>query len=195
MKISISFNEQSIKEAQKKVKKYQKNLELATQDFVRNVCLWIVERANFYLDRHDIGSLVKEDIKSSWRVFPTETGVKLVNEASKSHFVEFGVGIVAENDPHPNAFEAGYEYNVESKSKLYDGMWYFWVNSNELDLPLYALDDPKGFDDHRGKRGKRMVVGTRGTTGAMFAYNALVDLKSGNVLQRLWQEAKERFLE
>lgn len=198
MRIKFNLNAQSIKDAQKRVKKYQKGVEQAVSYFIKNVCLWIMERSDYYLDKHDIGSLVKEDIKSGWKIVPTATGVKLINDASKSHFVEFGVGIVGEQQPHPHSSEAGYEYNVETGSKSVDGAWTFFVDSERLDLPVNALLAHNWYRGKRGKNGEggqRLLVMTKGTKGAMFAYNALVDLKSGNVLKSLWDDAKERFLE
>ena len=114
--------------------------------------------------------------------------------------VEFGVGVVGEGNPHPNASQEGYKYNVESEHKSADGTWYFWTNSNELDLPLSAIQDFRGFDDFRGvkkEKGKRIVVGTRGSKGLMYAYNAIVDANidlqnpNGDFATE-WRKIKER---
>ena len=78
-------------------------------------------------------------------------------------------------------------------------MWYFWTNSNELDIPLKAVEDIRGFLDYRGESGKRIVVGTRGSEGVMYAYQAIVDAKQelrnpNGDLARIWKEIKARYI-
>ena len=106
----------------------------------------------------------------------------------------------------------GYKYNkprtyTDNSGRLIstkdeNGMWYFWTNSNELDIPLSAVEDIRGFDDFRGRKkekGKRIVVGTRGAKGVMYAYNAIVDAQidlqnpNGDFATE-WRRIKERYM-
>ncbi len=202
--IVVRMNKKSVDEAVFKLKVLRKFYPKMQYEFMQFVCEWIIERANFYIEMADLGSLVKSDIQNSWDydIFP-DYSAKITNNAQKAVFVEFGVGIVGQGQPHPNANKEGYEYNKidenSPKTKIEDGTWYFWTNSNELDLPLSALTDIRGHDDYRGERGKRLVVGTQGAKGVMYAYNAIVDAKTdlanpNGVLATEWNKILERYI-
>ena len=200
MKIEIALNKQSIKNAIKKLNAIKKTVPAMQQEFLVEVAHWITDRANDYITNSDLGSLVKDQIRGGWSYEPTANGVKIVNRAEKAVYVEFGVGIVGQSQAHPNANVEGYEYNMDSPSKTEDGTWYFWTNSNELDLPLNSLTDIRGFDDFRGKQGKRLVVGTRGAKGVWYAYNAIVDAQmelakaNGGEIGKMWEDIKARYI-
>ena len=132
-KITIGLNKKDIENAKKYLQNLKKQIPKMQQEFLMEVAKWIVKQADGYIDRSDIGSLVKEQIKDGWEYEPTESGVKIVNRTQKAVFVEFGVGIVGQSQSHPNATAEGYEYNQDSPYKSADGTWYFWTNSNELD--------------------------------------------------------------
>lgn len=204
MKINVELSPKSIQEAIKKLKQVEKLYTKGTliKDFLEDVCMWVIERANMYLNNSDIGELVKIDIRNGWEFEITTNGAKIINRTDKAVFVEFGVGIVGQGNPHPNANAEGYEYNVSTEYKDSSGMWYFWTNSNELDLPRSAITDIRGYDDFRGKggeQGKRIIVGTMGAYGVMYAYNAIVDaqnqLKDPNSeLSQKWRKLLERYI-
>lgn len=200
MKLEIALNKQSIKNAIKQLNAIKKTVPKMQQEFLVEVAHWITDRANDYITNSDLGSLVKDQIRSGWSYEPIANGVKVVNRAEKAVYVEFGVGVVGQSQAHPNATAEGYEYNMDSPSKTEDGTWYFWANSNELDLPLNSLTDIRGFDDFRGKQGKRLVVGTRGAKGVWYAYNAIVDAQmelakpNGGAIGKLWNDVKKRYI-
>lgn len=189
-KINIQLNKASIEQAINHLKFLRKQIPKMMDEFLEFACRWLIKRANFYIESADLGNLVKLKLQQGWSYNISGGVAKLSNTAvvvKKRRYadeddtvplavlVEFGVGIVGQGNAHPNATKAGYEYNIDTDHKKENGMWYFWTNSNELDIPLSAVEDFKGFDDHRGAQGKRMVVGTRGAQGVMYAYNALVD--------------------
>ena len=198
---TYSLNPASSKAALDQVLVYRKYFRKMMDELLEYVCEWIINRANDYIEMSGIGSLVKLDIRNAWSYAVINGNAVIENNADKAVFVEFGVGIVGENNPHPQSAEQSYQYNVPSESKLYDGSWYFWTNSNELDLPLSAVFDRRGFDDFRGRKrekGKRMVVGTQGAKGTMYAYNAIVDAqvelqKKNGDFAIAWQKIKERY--
>jgi hypothetical protein len=209
MKIEIGLNKQSIKNAIKQLNAIKKTVPKMQQEFLIEVAHWITERANEYIKNSDLGSLVKDKIRSSWSYEPTANGVKIVNNAQKevanfgtvplAVLVEFGVGIVGQSQSHPNASAEGYEYNVDSGHKYADGSWQFWLNSDERDLPMNAFTDFGTYDDHR-KGGKRMVVTTRGAKGVWYAYNAIVDAQmelakaNGGEIGKMWEDIKARYI-
>lgn len=203
-KINIELSEQSIQEAIKKLKKVEATYKSgkATSEFFEYVCRWVIERANTYLERSDIGTLVKARIQSGWSYQIFNNQAKIINNAEKAVFVEFGVGIVGQENKHPNATESGYEYNMESPSKSTDGAWSFFTNTNDLDLPNEALLAHNWYYGDRGKNGsggKRLFVMTKGAEGVMYAYNAIVDARRelnnpNGVFAKKWKEILERYL-
>jgi hypothetical protein len=209
MKIEVGLNKQSIKNAIKQLNAIKKTVPTMQQEFLVEVAHWLTDRANDYITNSDLGSLVKDQIRSSWSYEPTANGVKIVNNAQKqvtnfgtvplAVLVEFGVGVVGQSQSHPNATAEGYEYNVDSGRKSADGSWQFWLNSDERDLPMSAFTDFGTYDDHR-KGGKRMVVTTRGAKGVWYAYNAIVDAQmelakpNGGEIGKLWNDAKKRYI-
>ena len=209
MKLEIALNKQSIKNAIKQLNAIKKTVPKMQQEFLVEVAHWITDRANDYITKSDLGSLVKDQIRSSWSYEPTANGVKIVNNAQKqvtnfgtvplAVLVEFGVGVVGQSQAHPNASAEGYEYNVDSGHKSADGSWQFWLNSDERDLPMNAFTDFGTYDDHR-KGGKRMVVTTRGAKGVWYAYNAIVDAQmelakpNGGEIGKKWEDIKARYI-
>lgn len=199
-KITIELNTKSIKDARKYLLNLKKQIPKMQQEFLMAVAHWVTSRANNYINLSDIGSLVKDQIKGGWEYEQTPNGVKIINRTEKAVYVEFGVGVVGQSEAHPNASAEGYEYNMESPYKTADGTWYFWTNSNELDLPLSAMEDIRGYSDHRGDKGKRIIFGTRGAKGVWYAYNAIVDAQAelaksgGGKIGKLWEDIKARYI-
>ncbi|MBP3573863.1 MAG: hypothetical protein J6J71_04575 [Prevotella sp.] len=209
MKIKVALNPKSIKNAINRLNAVKKSLFNMTQEFVMEVAHWLTDRANYYITNSDLGSIVKDKIRSSWSYEPTANGVKIVNNSQKqltnfgtvplAVLVEFGVGVVGQSQAHPNATAEGYEYNVDSGHKSADGTWQFWLNSDERDLPMSAFEDFGTYDDHR-KGGKRMVVTTRGAKGVWYAYNAIVDAQmelakaNGGEIGKMWEDIKARYI-
>ena len=182
MKLQVELNPKSIEQVLSKLKKakYQSTKGTLIKEYLEYVCLWIINKANWYLELADLGELVKLEIRNGWEYDITIDGAKITNRTDKAVFVEFGVGIVGQQNPHPNAIVDGYEYNKPSMAKSSDGSWSFFANTNELDLPTNALLAHNWYYGSRGKQGeggKRLFVMTRGAEGVWYAYNAIVDAK------------------
>ena len=209
MKINVELNSNSIREAVKKLKAVKKIFPQMVAEFYLEVAHWITKRADFYIDNSDIGSAVKLQIKSSWVYEQTANGIKVLNTANTEKtvdgkkqivptaiLVEFGVGIVGNNQPHPNATEQGYEYNVENGKKEDDGSWHFFSDEADLDIPKSAID--WGVNG-KGER-NRMSIYTRGTKGVWYAYNAVVDANieiakpNGGEIGAIWRKIKTRYI-
>ena len=203
-KIQVRLNKQSVDNAIKELKAFEKNIKKAFDSFYLECYNYFVNRAKYYVELSDIGNLVKQKINSSWELQKSSNGVKFVNTANIQKnvagekqtvpiavLIEFGVGIVGQSNKHPLSSEVGYEYNIDTDYKDEDGSWTFWTNSKELDIPFSAVEDYKNMGD-RGKRGKRMVVTTRGTKGVWYAFNALEDLKLE--IPKIWERIKKQVL-
>ena len=117
MNINIALNKKSIEQAKKQLLYIKKILPQMTRDFLEEVAIWVIDRANYHLNNSDIGENVKIDIRNGWEYDFTDKGIKITNRTQKAVFVEFGVGIVGQGDPHPNSSTEGYEYNVDSPYK------------------------------------------------------------------------------
>lgn len=198
MKINFELTPKSIEEAIKKLQKakYQSTNGKAIKEYLEYICIWIINRANWYLDNADLGELVKLQIRNAWEYDVSSIGAKITNNATMTKriggeteivptavLVEFGVGIVGQQNKHPNSILAGYEYDLQSPAKFENGAWGFYTNEEELDLPQSALLSKNTFDtDHKrgrkGESGYRLYVSTRGTEGVMYLYNAIVDARN-----------------
>ena len=201
MTINIELNQKSIQEAKRKLLQVKKDVPLATKDFLEDVAMWLIDRANMHLDNSDIGKNVKIEIRNGWVYNFTANGIQITNSTDKAVFVEFGVGIVGQSDSHPQASAEGYEYNVESGRKSADGSWTFYADSNELDLPQSSLLAHNWYNGDRGKdKGQRLLVMTKGAKGVWYAYNAIADAKmelakaNGGEIGALWEKAKRKYI-
>lgn len=172
MKLTVGLNKKSIETAVKALETAKKQLDGEMLTDLLNGCAgWFISRANDYVMRSDIGFNVKSGITAEWDKKEEENGKKVVitNSHDKSVYVEFGVGLAGEKDPHESAEESGYEYNVFSLAKDNNDAWQFVTSEDELDLPQSALLSK--YED-----GSKILVRTIGATGVRYAYNALVDL-------------------
>ena len=196
MTIKIQLNQKSIQEAKNKLLQVKKALPLAMNDFLENVAIWLIDRANFHLNNSDIGENVKIEIRNGWVYNFTASGIKITNSTDKAVFVEFGVGIVGQSQEHPQASSEGYEYNVSSPAKQSDGSWHFFANEADLDIPKSAVNwGLNGQGDTN-----RMSIYTKGTKGVWYAYNAIQDAKmeltrpNGGEIGTLWDKAKRKYI-
>ena len=98
----------------------------------------------------------------------------LINEYQKAVYVEFGTGIVGEENPHKMASSAGYEYNVDSPYKDEQGRWTFYADLEELDLPIKGDDraDITYFNEPN-RNSTRMLIRTSGAPATMFVFTAV----------------------
>lgn len=189
MKIDVELNPKSIKEAVKTLIKQRKILaEQAIPEFMLRAAEWIKLRANEILNGSDIGVQVVQNITSSWHIDAlSKSHIVLYNMSWKSAYVEFGVGIVGQSAPHPNASQTNYEYNVDSPYKYSNGGWAFSVaDQSELDIPKDAIIE-QNYSSVYG-----LTIYTRGTQGVWYLFNALEDFKLREE-KRLWEEIKKKY--
>ena len=194
MIINVRLNTSSISKAIAKLETIKKNtLKTMTKDLLRECCEWIIKEANSQLDTSERGEQVIDDIKSSWHYVVQENGkAQIINSAEKAVYVEFGVGVVGESNPHPSADTAGYDYNRDSPAKDYGGSWHFFSNEAELDIPLDNVE--WGVNPTSGDPRRRLSVFTSGAEGDMFLYNAMMNLISSGQVHKIWNNIKEKYL-
>lgn len=197
MKLSVGLNTKSIKNTVKQLETAKKQLaEQMVDELLKACCERIKSLANDNVAMLDIGENVKSGIQGAWTVENTDNGYKLINTWHKSHgkfemaaaYVEFGSGLVGSEKPHPEADETGYQYNMPSSSKDEDGVWGFYTNLADLDLP-----DGNYLIERRFKQGGRVIVATQGTQATRFLYNAVMDFDKNNEAKKIWKEIKAKY--
>lgn len=211
-KITIELNTKSIKDARKYILNLKKKIPKMQQEFLMAVAKWIVKQADGYIDRADLGSDVKFDIKRNWHYEKTTNGVKIINNTNVERevrgqtetvplavLVEFGSGVVGQSQSHPNANREGYQYNVPSPSKYAgkyhdDDTWRFITYSREsIDLPQDS------YETWQMGSGALKII-TKGAKGVWYAYNAIVDAQTelskanGGEIGKLWEDIKARYI-
>jgi hypothetical protein len=203
MKIKVQLSVKSVKNAIQRLEKRKKLLqsEEVWKEFLFGCCEELIRLANANIENYDIGVNVKNDIINSWEYASSFNGNKIVlrNKSEKGVFVEFGVGIVGEQEPHPLAAQEGYEYNVPSNAKdraalqgFEYGTWIFYKNAKDLDLPSSALDDRIIFNEP-SRNSERMLIRTKGTPATMFLFKAVQQFKAQNLAKDIWQRAINKY--
>lgn len=188
MKIDVELNSKSIKNAIKSIKKQREILtDKAIPEFMERAAEWIAFEANRILNTADIGAKIKHNITTSWHIRTISPNrIVLYNMSWKAAFVEFGVGIVGQSNPHPNASQTDYEYNLDTPYKYSNGGWDFNVNDRtELDIPQDAI-----IEEYHGYNG--ITIYTRGTKGVWYLFNAVENFKMAEE-KRLWEEIKKKY--
>jgi hypothetical protein len=196
MKINVELNKASIKNAIKQLEYVKKVMPIINRNFLEDVAMWVIERANFHLNNSDIGENVKIDIRNGWEYDFTPTGIKITNRTQKATFVEFGVGVVGQSDPHPLSSIEGYEYNQDSpyKDRGGSGTWVFKSKLVDLDLPQNNVELA-----YNASQTDYAIV-TRGAKGVWYAFNAIVDANmelakaNGGEIGALWEKAKREYI-
>lgn len=184
--IKINFDLKSLKRAIKQVdeinRKFKKNI---CPTFIKKCLIWIKDRANTYLQNINMDGEIITDIQNSWSIEAISNNVmRLVNTSRKAVFVEFGVGVVGQQNSHPEANGQSYEYNKPSRFKHSDGRWYFNAQHKQ-----YAIDLNEGyFAIYQRENSGKIVAVTKGSPANLYLYNSAMDLLSTGTHQTLWAE-------
>ena len=184
MKIPVHLSKTSINGAKRKLNNIIKQLEeVMLNELLYECCQKVIQLANDRVDQTTIGSNVKAAIKSGWQPPEISKGVAVIrNTDDKAVYVEFGVGIVGEEDSHARATVVNYSYNIGSQIAS-DGSWVF-VQDNHQNIDIQA----EHIDNIDGGR----IITTHGSPAVMYAYNAIIDLKE-KYIQSIWQSIKEKY--
>ena len=198
-KINVELNQKSIQNAIKELTQIKNLFTKSTivQEFLEELCEWIIKRANWHLNQSSIGENVKIDIRNGWEYTVNRNSAQIINSTAQAVFVEFGVGIVGSYNSHPQADIEGYGYNVitanSQPSKKSKGVWIFKTNDiDNIDMRSnrYSTQTTKSGD---------IKVITKGSTPVMYAYNAIVDAKMelqnpNSELSQKWNKLIKRYI-
>lgn len=190
MKLTIDLDSKSVQNAITELYRARNKVWKALDELLALSCERLILLANQNLEWVEIGDMVKEKIKASWSYTVLNGVATLTNEYQKAVYVEFGTGVVGEQNPHENAKEAGYDYNVDSPYKDEQGRWTFYTDYEDLDIPMDALSDITVF---RKDNASRMQIRTSGAPATMFVFNAIMRFKSEKHAQQLWEQVKEKY--
>ena len=190
MEITVNLDTASVQNAINALKRAKAQLTQMIDEFLLLCCERITILANQNLEWVGIGDLVKEKIKASWEYTVSNGIATVINSYQKAVYVEFGTGVVGEENPHKNAKAAGYDYNVDSPYKDEQGRWVFYANYEDLDLPIEGLSDVTVF---RKNNASRMQIRTSGAPASMFVFNAILRFKSEKHAYELWEQIKAKY--
>lgn len=189
MKITFGLDVKSINKAIETIEKVKKQYdEQIVTELLNDCSRWLIDRANEHLAQTDIGPEVKVGIMNGWSIVQSGNTATITNTHDKAVFVEFGVGTVGDKSEHPNAGRTGYWYDLPTNYKDEQGGWRFSINDEtELDLPRKSVLS----QDYNNFSGE-LEIYTRGAKGAMYAYNALVDLHDYGA-KEVWEQIKKKY--
>lgn len=190
MEIKVELNSKSVQNAIRELHRAKYNLLKAIDELLYLSCERIALFANQNLEWVGIGNIVKEQIKASWDIKVSNGVATLTNLHQKAVYVEFGTGVVGEQNPHKNAKKAGYDYNVDSPYKDEQGRWVFYADYDELDMPMSALEDITVF---RKNNASRMQIRTNGAPATMFVFDAIMRFRNEGQAKEIWEEVKRKY--
>ena len=184
MSIELSLDEKSVKQLLENIKKIKKQVRTnLVKDLLIGCCEAIKRRSIEKLEILSIGSNVKNEIINHWHISDVvRNTITLYNDSDKSVYVEFGVGKVGRENPHPESVSQNYQYDVDGK-KLEDRSWIFNVSSDD-DIDIQAE-----FIDNRTTN----TVRTKGSEATMFVYNAMRDFVDEKEVYKIWDDVKKKY--
>lgn len=181
MRIKIELNKKSIANAINRLNNLKSQIDNEMlPEFFSECYRFFIDRCSDYLGVSSVGENVKDDINSSWHYEPTKNGAKIYNDSIKAVFVEFGVGMIGQENKHNNADSQGYKYNIGAKIND-DGYWIFNATDDE------EIDIQREFIENRTAH----TVKTKGSPAIMYAYNALEDLRIQCPI--IWENIKIKY--
>ena len=184
--IDIQLDTKSIKQALKQMQKIEKKFKDNTivKKYLNKSADYIITMANQYLSNVNIDGAIISDIQNSW-VKSNIIGntLTITNTSEKAVYLEFGIGIIGQGQPHPNASVEGYEYNVNSGKKDYAGRWRFRLDEKS------QLDIISGYYENSNN-----LITTKGYPAVLYLYNAIMDFRSSGAYKLLWQQTLEEEL-
>lgn len=188
-KIDIELSTKSLKNAIRKLESIK--VDSLITAYLIEALKWLRNRADWYLLSANMDGNVIAEIMGGWQGEISRDTARLINTNEKAVFVEFGVGRVAENDPHPNANEAHYEYNVQPPQgqKLPpDNRWYFSPDGK------IGIDLQVGYYNSTTRKNGKEWIKTTGSPPTMYLYHASRDFFTSGAYKQLWANVLENSL-
>ena len=192
MKIKVGLNQKSIKEAIERLKTAKKQLPKMIDELLYESCLWVKNRANFYLENSGLNSGFISELEQGWQPIEKKgEGHYVLTNYGRAYSVEFGIGKKGEGT-YEGSVPTNYEYNVQSRYKNHDGSWIFRVdNIDTLDIKQENVLPRKNTGEIIYEEGK--TIRTEGQEAVMFCYNAIVDIKDQQIAKTLWERIKIKY--
>ena len=146
------LSHKSIQELIKNLKNYQKELENSKKYILEALAKYTQERVKHYISKTvDKGGYPSTDTLLNSILISKIIGdmVRVYTNLAYAKFVEFGTGITARSNPHPNSSEFGWSYDTNNKGekgwvyRASDGNLY-WTQGEEAHQFMYrAYQDLK----------------------------------------------------
>lgn len=193
MRINVTLTTASIQEAVNRLKNVETQLSsVIVPKYLEKCCMWLKTRANEYLYTSGLNSGVIGEVERGWTIIQISNNSYMLRNTGRAYLLEFGVGVVGEENQHPDAASADYEYNKESRYKKTDGSWIFKVDDrNTLDIKKENVM-PRNDGTIQYNTGK--TIRTKGQRGTMFLHNAVIDFKTTGAYKKLWAETKAEYI-
>ena len=136
--INVELPTSSVDNAIKQLTNIRKSIKMINEDFIIESLEWVMEKAKKYHELRTYNFPNTANINNDWKIKKVfgkknEMGYKLINNNELVAYVEFGTGIVGEMQPHKQANNVNYEYDMNNH-KL-DG----WTFYND-EFNLYFID-------------------------------------------------------
>lgn len=193
MKLKVALNSKSINALISQLNEIKTTiLPNMIEHFLTRCCEEIKIKANKNLETSGLGADVISEIQGQWSISVKGKNALLRNGEGRGYMVEFGVGEIGENNPHPKA-DLTYAYNIPTDYKDQYGQWRFRVDSTqEIDLAVgfYKIVEINEYETGESK----LTIKTKGSPPIMFLYNALLDFKTEKLYEKLWRETKIKFI-
>src|SRR5690554_1138589 len=137
MKITFGLSTKEINQAIKELDAVKRNVNQKAKDLVRKLTDRGVEIAKVKIQEMDAVYL-GELLGSIEGYFSESSGIGIIHTGNAWHaiFVEFGTGIVGENNPHPLATEHGWDYDVNNHGEK---GWFY--PTDDPNLAVTTTDD------------------------------------------------------
>lgn len=137
MKYELGLSSEEIFKLCKDLDVYGQKLERARNKILNRLADFTIERIKVYCPE-DTGELINSITKSE--IF--EQTIHVFTDNAYAQYVEFGTGIVGQGNPHPDAGNTGWQYDVNShgekgwKYQDKNGEWH-WTKGQEGSKFMY----------------------------------------------------------
>lgn len=175
MQIDVAFDSKSIQAAIEVLRKRRTMVRRATNWFLERSLAIIRSKAITNLkflfpETEETELKAKLTNPESYVITKvSDTEYKMICTVEEGTYVEFGIGLIGQEQPHPKASEENYRYNLPSNAK-----------SEKMGLP-----------DAWYFKGKIM----QGYSGTLFLYNAMMEYVNSGIYKSVWNTAIEKFIE
>lgn len=189
--IKFNLSQKGIEALQAEINNIQKKITSdVIYSFLKESLEWIRGRAIRYLNQSGFSTQIVEEISGSFELSVLKTYGKIKVNHPKAAYVEFGVGIVGDDNAYPKLFAPNlvWEYNVSSPAKKDDGRWTFSAKESE------PLDMRESDVEKKISSKGREYYSTYGGEGAMFMYNAIMDYANSGIAKQIYISNLQRLV-